>query len=347
MERMGLEDDVAIESRLVSKTIESAQSRVEGFNFDMRKRVVEFDDVINRQRETIYEERNKVLRNEDLTDTVRAFVEDEIRALVEQHLSGETPDDWGMEAMAAALRAMGLDGPGTTEDELWELGGREAIAEHLLNAADARLEAREDELRQVAIADGRGAEAGEAEWALVERAVLLRTIDSLWVEHLTEVDDMRRGIGLRGYAQQDPLNEFRREAYQLYGELRDLIRHQVATTIFRVTITRQPPSAPSPIDQSLAAGVSRLTAGAAAASGAAAGAGTATATRPAARPKPVGPVVSGGLAADPMARALPTGGNGAGDGGARPGYTPSGERIGRNDLCWCGSGQKYKKCHGR
>ena len=79
MERMGLEDDVAIESRLVSKTIESAQSRVEGFNFDMRKRVVEFDDVINRQRETIYAERDKVLRNEDLTETVRTFVEDEVR----------------------------------------------------------------------------------------------------------------------------------------------------------------------------------------------------------------------------------------------------------------------------
>jgi preprotein translocase subunit SecA len=96
MERMGLEDDVAIESRLVSKTIESAQSRVEGFNFDMRKRVVEFDDVINRQRETIYAERDKVLRNEDLTETIRSFLDDEIRSLVADHLSGDTPDDWGM-----------------------------------------------------------------------------------------------------------------------------------------------------------------------------------------------------------------------------------------------------------
>ena len=78
-------------------------------------------------------------------------------------------------------------------------------------------------------------------WASIERYVLLRTIDSLWVEHLTEIDDMRRGIGLRGYAQQDPLNEFRREAFELYGELRDLIRHQVAATIFRVTVTRTPP----------------------------------------------------------------------------------------------------------
>src|SRR3954453_20932342 len=267
MERMGLEDDVAIESRLVSKTIESAQSRVEGFNFDMRKRVVEFDDVINRQRETIYAERDKVLRNEDLTETVRSFVEDEIRTMVDQHLSAEVADDWGMEALAAGLKAIGLDGPGTSEDELWEIGSKEAITEHLVEVADERLEKREDELRQVAIADGRGAEAGEAEWALVERMVLLRTIDSLWVEHLTEIDDMRRGIGLRGYAQQDPLNEFRREAFQLYGELRELIRHQVATTIFRVTVTRQQPAA-SALNQDLATGMARLSGGATAGGGA-------------------------------------------------------------------------------
>ncbi len=341
MERMGLEDDVAIESRLVSKTIESAQSRVEGFNFDMRKRVVEFDDVINRQRETIYAERDKVLRNEDLTETVRTFLDEDVRALVADHLSGDTADDWGMEALANALKAMGLDGPGTTEDELWEIGSREEILEHLLDVADSRLEAR-------------AAEIGDADWSLVERHVLLRTIDSLWVEHLTEIDDMRRGIGLRGYAQQDPLNEFRREAFELYGELRELIRHQVATTIFRVTITRQAPGESS-LDQSLAAGARALAAaGAGGRSSATASTGGSSATsvgggRPAG-PKPVGPLVGGGLPPDPMAGArLESSGNGRSvpAGQAKPGFTPTGARIGRNDPCWCGSGQKYKKCHGR
>jgi preprotein translocase subunit SecA len=344
MERMGLEDDVAIESRLVSKTIESAQSRVEGFNFDMRKRVVEYDDVINRQRETIYAERDKVLRNEDLTETVREFVDEELRTLVADHLSAENADDWGIEALSAALKAMGLPPEGTSEDELWELGSRDAILDHLLELADARLEARE-------------AEIGEADWKLVERHVLLRTIDSLWVEHLTEVDDMRRGIGLRGYAQQDPLNEFRREAFQLYGELRDLIRHQVATTIFRVTVTRTPPPGQSQLEQGLAAGV-RALAGAAAGAAVGAGAGAASATSSGSAattaggaPRPVGPVVGGGVPADPMARARTESSSSAGaagsGGGARPGYTPTGARIGRNDPCWCGSGQKYKKCHGR
>jgi preprotein translocase subunit SecA len=356
MERMGLEDDVAIESRLVSKTIESAQSRVEGFNFDMRKRVVEFDDVINRQRETIYEERNKVLRNEDLTATIRSFLDDEIRSLVADHLSADTPDDWGMEALVAALKAMGLDGEGTSEDDLWEIGNREEILDHLLALADARLDAREEDLRKAAVADGRDASEGEAEWALVERLVLLRTIDSLWVEHLTEIDDMRRGIGLRGYAQQDPLNEFRREAYELYGELRGLIRHQVASTIFRVTITRQP-HVHSQLEQNLAAGAQALAGTAAArtagASATTAGGGGAVPgpTRPSG-PRPTGPIVGGGLPSDPMARARLPGGNGSngaggGAGQAKPGFTPSGARIGRNDTCWCGSGLKYKKCHGR
>jgi preprotein translocase subunit SecA len=247
MERLGLEDDVAIESRIVSKTIESAQSRVEGFNFDIRKRVVEYDDVINKQRETIYAERDKVLRNEDLTETVRAFLDDEVDALVGQFVGGPAPDDWNVEGLEAALKAMGVEGEGTTEEDLWALGGSEAVAAHLHDLIDAQLERRE-------------AEVGE-NWALVERFVLLRTIDSLWVEHLTELDDMRRGIGLRGYAQQDPLNEFRREAYRLYEELSGLIRHQVASTIFRVTVTQQPPQQPTGMATSAGGAGAAATAG--------------------------------------------------------------------------------------
>src|SRR5437867_7359018 len=109
MERFGLEDDMAIESRLVSRTIECAQSRVEGFNFDMRKRVVEYDDVINKQRETIYAERDKVLRNEDLTATVRGFVDDELAAIVDEHLVGEVVDDWEFDGLARAIAQMGLE----------------------------------------------------------------------------------------------------------------------------------------------------------------------------------------------------------------------------------------------
>ncbi len=354
MERLGLEEDVAIESRLVSKTIESAQTRVEGYNFDIRKRVVEFDDVINKQRETIYAERDKVLRNEDLTETILTFLDDEVEAVVDQSCVGESADDWNMEGLEAALHAMGLDGPGTTADDLWEIGGRAALVQHLKTLADERLTARQTE-------------TGETDWKLVERVVLLRTIDSLWVEHLTELDDMRRGIGLRGYAQEDPLNAFKKEAFSLYEELRGLIRHHVATTIFRVTVTRTapPPDAPVPLPgpgqpARGAAGGSSTTQTAAGGAAAASGAGLAGGA--------LGGVTSAGgsTSGGGRARGLPTsplsrgtretlgdrpvrGGQGTGGGPAalRPGFTPAGQRIGRNDPCWCGSGLKYKKCHGR
>jgi len=343
MERLGLEDDVAIESRLVSKTIESAQSRVEGFNFDIRKRVVEFDDVINKQRETIYAERDKVLRNEDLTETIRTFLDEEIEALVDQYC-GPVQDDWNLDGLSAAARAMGLPAKGTSADELWDTGGREAIADHLRELVDERLEAREREV-------------GEADWAMVERLVLLRVIDSLWVEHLTELDDLRRGIGLRGYAQQDPLNEFKKEAYALYDELRAFIRHQVASTIFRVTVVKQPTALPA------GAGSGGDGAGGAAAA-AEAGAMAAQLARGAAVPagaarpgQPVGArqATGHGPPAGPLARGLAeTAGTRAmaeqvrARGGA-PRQSPGGPgaKLGRNDPCWCGSGQKYKRCHGR
>ncbi len=390
MDRMGLEDDTPIESKLVSKTIESAQTRVEGFNFDIRKRVVEFDDVINKQRETIYSERDKVLRNEDLTDTVRDFLDQEVEAMGDTYLSSLSPSEWNLEGLSVALRAMGIEGEGSSEEDLDEAAGsRELLIEHLRGLVDGALEERQTR-------------HGDEVWGQVERFVLLRTIDSLWVEHLTELDDMRRGIGLRGYAQQDPLNEFRKEAFRLYEELSDLIRHQVATTIFRVTVRVEPQTMPLPgpgqparpgtggapgqqhvhpdgtvhdgpaHDGSTPAGVASWTdagsAGGAAdgTNGTAAGAAAASAlaagmTAGAAAPR--GPLAPGqaamrqpaanpdaavrGLPADPMKGARETPGDAAVTGSsARPGYTPSGARIGRNEACWCGSGQKYKKCHG-
>jgi preprotein translocase subunit SecA len=202
--------------------------------------------------------------------------------------------------------------------------------------------------------EAKEAEVGEADWAIVERLVLLRSIDSLWVEHLTELDDMRRGIGLRGYAQQDPLNEFRKEAFSLYEELRSLIRHQVASTIFRVSVTRQAPSAPQPMPmvRPIAAGIGAANVtGSGGFGGDGRGAATAVAGAAAA-------IAGGGLAG--AARGLPSGpvmrgmreqlgdqSISGGGGQVRPGFTPAGQRIGRNDPCWCGSGNKYKKCHGR
>jgi len=366
MDRLGLEDDTAIESRLVSRTIESAQTRVEGFNFDIRKRVVEFDDVINRQRETIYSERDKVLRNEDLTETVRQFLDAEVDAMGDTYASSLSPNEWNLEGFSAALRAMGVEGDDASEAALDEAAqSRETLVEYVRGLVDNLLEARQ-------------AEHGEEVWSQVERFVLLRTIDSLWVEHLTEIDDMRRGIGLRGYAQQDPLNEFRMEAFRLYEELRDLIRRQVATTIFRVTVKHEAPPADGPMPLSGPGQPSRDGASAnglgptgahgtvghthATDAGGSASAASATPSAPTPR-QPLAPGEAAlrrpgfpsanqaapirGLPADPMRGARETPGDAAISGAnARVGFTPSGARIGRNDPCWCGSGQKYKKCHG-
>jgi preprotein translocase subunit SecA len=342
MERMGLEGDVAIESRLVSKTIENAQSRVEGYNFDIRKRVVEYDDVINKQRETIYGERDKVLRNEDLTDTVRDFVHAEIQVLADVHM-GPALDDWDLEALARGMEGLGIEVEGISADDLADLSNREAIVEALLDAADQMLESKETQY-------------GEEVWALVERLVLLRTMDQLWVDHLTELDDFRRGVGLRGYGGTDPLNEFKREAFQLYEELRGFIRHQVASTIFRVSVQRQEPAPPAqpitmPSPEQLAA--LRPTAPAGNGSGDTNGSGPANGT---------GASVGGPAAAAAAGALLP--GLGAtrtgplrlqhgeeqvgtvGGSAARAGEPAAAAKLGRNDPCYCGSGKKFKKCHG-
>ncbi|TAM77072.1 MAG: preprotein translocase subunit SecA [Chloroflexota bacterium] len=373
MERLGLDDETAIESRLVSRTVESAQSRVEGYNFDIRKRVVEFDDVINRQRETIYAERDKVLHNEDLSETLREFLDDEIDVQLDLHLAAEQADDWDMEGLSKALVAMGLEPAGLSPDDLWEIGGREAIRERLVERVDEALERKQTEI-------------GAENWPLVERLVLLRSIDSLWVEHLTELDDMRRAAGLRGYGGEDPLNAFRKIAFELYEELRGFIRSQVAHTILRVQIQVQQPPPPAQATMQLpgpgqppqggdgitpaAATASMAGQGiAAAATTGASGRGqavvaTATSTSgsaggPAVRaPQAVAPGAPGGA----IVRGMPgtgvrpgsvrleaggevvAGGRPAGAGGLTGGPA---HKLGRNDPCWCGSGLKYKKCHGR
>ncbi|MGI8928411.1 MAG: preprotein translocase subunit SecA [Candidatus Limnocylindrales bacterium] len=341
MERMGLEGEVALESRLVSRTIESAQTRVEGYNFDIRKRVVEYDDVINKQRETIYAERDEVLRNEDLTETVRTFVDAELEALVDDKLATESANDWDFDGLAHEIAQMGLEGDGMDADSLAEIAVRDEVIEHLREALDRTLEAREQR---------HGADV----WAQVERLILLRTIDALWVDHLTELDDMRRGIGLRGYGGIDPLNEFKREAFKLYEELRGFISKQVANTLFRIQVQ----AVPQPLTQTAAA---PFNATAGDGNGAQSPITETTADgghihsdgtyHPAARtPAPV--AVGGllpGLAAQPRRGIQLQHGDepAAGAGGAASGAAPaSAAKLGRNDACWCGSGKKYKRCHG-
>ncbi len=294
MRTLGFNDDTALESKMVSRTIENAQSRVEGYNFDMRKHVVQYDDVINRQRETIYRERDRILRSSNLSPTIEAMLEDEIAALVADHTAADHSSEWNLEGLRTQLTSMV---PTITDADL-------RFLEEARDSAD--VVARLNELVHDRY-EARRAELGPERSAVLERLVLLRVIDSLWVEHLTAVDDMRRGIGLRAYSQRDPLNEFKIEAYRMFDELKATIRHDVTHTIFRVTVERAP-AQQRPMARNVVEGR-------AAVAGTASAAGAATATAVA--------------------------GNGNGAQPAR-----SGPKIGRNDPCWCGSGKKFKKCHG-
>jgi preprotein translocase subunit SecA len=291
MRGLGFSDDVALESKMVTRTIEGAQTRVEGHNFDMRKHVVQYDDVINRQRETIYRERDRILRSDDLSNTVLAMLEDEIRNLIADATAADDPAEWNRDNLKVQLRAIV---PALTDDDLAVVDASTdgaAMADAVVAVAEEHYE-------------GKRAELGEG-MTMLERLVLLRVIDALWVEHLTAIDDMRRGIGLRAYSQRDPLNEFKIEAYRMFDELKSTILHDVTHTIFRVTVVRQP--VPAPAARAMSEGRAPIAGGAATA--------TATAT-------------------------------GNGNGAANAAQRRAGPKVGRNDPCWCGSGKKFKRCHG-
>jgi preprotein translocase subunit SecA len=299
MGRLGFDDETALESGMVSRTIESAQSRVEGYNFDTRKHVVEYDDVINRQRETIYHERERILRSLDLAPTLLTMLTDELQSLVAASTSSEFAGEWNRDGLKAQLTVML---PTLTPAQLRPVDELNDPAQ--LEAALAELLEEQYERKRE--------EVGEDGMRVLERLVLLRVIDSLWVEHLTAVDDMRRGIGLRAYSQRDPLNEFKVEAYRMFDELKTTIRHDVTHTIFRVTVTSEP--APAPRQRMLES-----------------------------RPDVTGTVAAGaiGTAATTATATVTMSGNGS---GAQP--IRAGRKIGRNDPCWCGSGKKFKRCHG-
>jgi len=290
MEWAGLQDDVPIEHKMVSKAIENAQVKVESYNFDLRKHLVEFDDVINTQRDVIYTERHKILSGADLRANIVEMVEQELAELAALRLPGREHQEWDLPTFLQEVNAILPLPAGWTEARLGQLS-REEVEEQLLDHAYHLYEQREH---------GLGDDA-----PVLERLVMLRILDSLWIEHLTLLDEMRRGIGLRAYGQQDPLVAFKREGHAAFQDLRAEIRRGIARTIYHTSLTRAPATA---------------------------------AARPAAVPT--------GRQATP-ARPLAPVAAGAQRPGSRPTEaTRARRKVGRNDPCPCGSGKKYKFCHG-
>ncbi|HMO95749.1 MAG TPA: preprotein translocase subunit SecA [Tepidiformaceae bacterium] len=221
MAKLGMTEDMPLESRMVTRAIEQAQQKVEGFNFDIRKRLVEFDDVINQHRQQIYEQRDMILKGVD----TRANVLDEmlLRELERILENVRTDDPISVELVHNELREILMPEDLPTIDEMMDLG--DELMDEILDRADDRYEAIEETI-------------GEENMRKVEHWLLLESIDTHWREHLTAIEELRQSIGLQAYAQVDPLVAFKREGHDMYQQLVQNIRKQVAKTVFKVRIVQ-------------------------------------------------------------------------------------------------------------
>ncbi len=290
-----------IEHPWVARSIAGAQKKVEGMHFDARKHVVEYDDVMNKQRQIVYEERRKVLEGADARGNILGYAKDIINQGVEQHCQSRHPENWDLEGLIKYLNAYLPIAPDSQIPDEALAHGPEGLIEHLYAAASDTYDKKVEEV-------------GADLMPLVERDVMLQTIDWQWMEYLTQMEHFREGIGLRAYGQRDPLVEYKNEAFEMFNELRERIQASIVARIFRVQVQRNvPPPPPSPlVRQVMESGPGEVDG--------ADGAGR----NGAPKQRRAAPAMSGaGAAAGPQGK------------------------IGRNDPCWCGSGKKYKRCHGR
>ena len=282
MDKLGMEEGEPIEHKLVTRAIATAQKRVETHNFEIRKHLLEYDDVMNKQREVIYGMRREILEGESQEETVREWIEDVTAGFLDLYAgAGAHPEDWDLNGLNEALhRQFDLRLP--AEAQHGEVASREGIEELVRDAVESRYKAREEALG----ADG---------MRNLERVVMLQVIDSQWKDHLLSMDHLKEGIGLRGYGQRDPLTEYKREAFDLFQEMVERVKATVVEWLFKIQLVREaaPEVRRSPwADARESRGESVE---------------VASAARPAVR-------------------------------------DASGQKVGRNDPCPCGSGKKYKKC---
>ena len=227
MNRSNVPDDVAIESGIVSKAIASAQSQVEGRNAEIRKNVLKYDDVLNRQREAIYTDRRHILAGDDLTGRVDTFLEDVITAVVDGQIFENSGTDWDLESLWNDLKTVYPVGI-TVEEVLAEAGTRSKLTKAWLTReilADAR------------IAYSKRAETvGEAPMHELERRVVLSVLDRKWRDHLYEMDYLKEGIGLRAMAQRDPLVEYQREGFNMFTQMMGSIKEESIGFLFNLDV---------------------------------------------------------------------------------------------------------------
>ena len=319
MARTDMGDDVPIESSTVSKAIESAQRQVEAMHFDSRKHVLEYDDVMNLQRDAIYKERNAIIDGKDIHDKARDIMEETIAGAMSEYCNG-VMDDWDWDGLAKWLEELtgikGFDPQDLAPDFNDEQEFESALIEYLEDLLVKKEEA-----------------VGSEQLRKLEAQVMLRIMDTRWMNHMQEMDYLKMGIGLRAFGQRDPLTEYKNEAHAAFGELRDTMYEDYLRTILRIQVVASDEPIPAPLRGARYSG-------------------------------PRDPSESSSVASEARARAAQMSAQmnsqtaRAGTGGAAQQQAPRKtativkdktdpySNVGRNDLCPCGSGLKYKKCHG-
>jgi preprotein translocase subunit SecA len=314
-------NELPIEHKMLTKQIEGAQKKVEDQNFLQRKRVLEYDDVMNQQREIIYEYRDRILEGQDISDVARSQISDAIERLCGEYMQGEYQEDWDLDELFTQLEQ--IYPVSYDPDDVGEGEGREAFIEKLREDVVDAYNEREEEL-------------GEELMRALERYMLLQIIDNRWREHLHDMDYLREGIHLRGFAQIDPLVAYKNEGFEMFTELMNNIWDEFARYIFNVEVSveQEQPQQPA---QRWGGGGSSTTTGRLNYSGGHAAQGRDAIAAAAGTAIPSGMAEAADLAADEVAGSVPV---------VETRRLDEHEKIGRNDPCWCGSGKKFKKCHG-
>jgi preprotein translocase subunit SecA len=307
METLGLPDDQPIQNAIISRTIESAQSKIEGFNFDIRKHVLDYDDVMNKQREVVYDKRREILAMLDTKGEMMESIKEELERIVSVNCTN-TEGSWDVSCILSDTssifpvndenkKQMEIIKDDKSKNEAEKIN---MFLEYLIDIAKAVYNQKEKEI-------------GEANMRGIEKAIMLQTIDVLWMNHLDEVDYLRQGIGLRGYGQRDPLIEYKREAFNLFSHLMDNVRSTIVSTIFKVSYIGNPEQESLPTEKENLqfkgandeveqfGEVKKM---------------QSEAKSPQSEETKQKPIINK-------------------------------NHIGRNDPCPCGSGKKYKKCHGK
>ena len=290
MDKLGMEEDEPIEHTMISRAIENAQRKVEGHNFEIRKHLLEYDDVMNKQREVIYQQRRDVLAGEDVTQVIEDMVEDLVNLVTDEFFKERVDSaEWDWEGFKTRMGELFHNVPAWPEEELHDLK-RDSFREKVYHFVKQAYRNQEE---------SNGLEAQRQ----IERLILLQIVDSHWKDHLLSMDHLKEGIGLRGYGQKNPLNEYKREGFNLFGAMVERVKLQTVSNLMRVRVVNQEEVARLEEEQRRRREEEQLRMNR----------------------------LSGGAGAPQQAQPV----------------RRDGDKIGRNALCPCGSGKKYKRCCGK